>query len=130
MAAWQALGPLMDLVTPTALRVAATLRLAGFMPDEGTGEEAVLGDLAERSGTDPEAPARVLRHLVEHGVFTEPRPGQFAANQTAALLRTGQPGAVWLDLDGFGGQMDLAFTGLVHTVRTAAPAATPPRSRR
>lgn len=54
MAAWQALGPLMDLVTPTALRVAATLRLAGFMTDEGTGEEAVLGDLAERSGTDPE----------------------------------------------------------------------------
>ena len=24
----------------------------------------------------------------------------------------------WLDLDGFGGRMDLAFTGLAHTVRT------------
>src|SRR6266545_2200547 len=45
MAAWQALGPLMDLVTPMALRVAATLRLADFMPDDGTGEGAVLGDL-------------------------------------------------------------------------------------
>jgi hypothetical protein len=32
MAAWQVLGPLMDLVTPMALRVAATLRLADFMP--------------------------------------------------------------------------------------------------
>jgi hypothetical protein len=64
----------------------------------------------------------MLRHLVQHGVFTDPRPGQFAANQTAALLRTGQPGAVWLDLDGFGGRMDLAFTGLVHTVRTGKPA--------
>jgi SAM-dependent methyltransferase len=74
------------------------------------------------SGADPEALARVLRHLVQHGVFTEPRPGQFAANQTAALLRTGQPGAVWLDLDGFGGRMDLAFTGLVHTVHTGEPA--------
>ena len=122
MAAWQALGPLMDLVTPMALRVAATLRLADFMPDDGTGEGAVLGDLAERAGADPDALARMLRHLVQHGVFTEPRPGQFAANQTAALLRTGQPGAVWLDLDGFGGRMDLAFTGLAHTVRTGEPA--------
>jgi 2,7-dihydroxy-5-methyl-1-naphthoate 7-O-methyltransferase len=122
MAAWQALGPLMDLVTPMALRVAATLRLADFMPDDGTGEGAVLADLAERVGADPEALARMLRHLVQHGVFTEPCPGQFAANQTAVLLRTGQPGAVWLDLDGFGGRMDLAFTGLAHTVRTGAPA--------
>jgi hypothetical protein len=122
MAAWQVLGPLIDLVTPMALRVAATLRLADFMPDDGTGEGTVLGDLAERAGADPEALARMLRHLVQHGVFTEPRPGQFAANQTAALLRTGQPDAVWLDLDGFGGRMDLAFTGLVHTVRTGKPA--------
>jgi 2,7-dihydroxy-5-methyl-1-naphthoate 7-O-methyltransferase len=122
VAAWQALGPLTDLVTPMALRVAATLRLADFMPDDGTGEGAVLGDLAGRAGADPEALARMLRHLVAHGVFTEPRPGQFAANQTAALLRTGQPGAVWLDLDGFGGRMDLAFTGLAHTVRTGEPA--------
>ena len=122
MAAWQALGPLMDLVTPMALRVAATLRLADFMPDDGTGEGVVLGDLAERVGADPDALARMLRHLVQHGVFTEPCPGQFAANQTAALLRTGQPAAVWLDLDGFGGRMDLAFTGLAHTVRTGEPA--------
>jgi len=122
MAAWQTLGPLMDLVTPMALRVAATLRLADFMPDDGTGEGAVLADLAERAGADPEALARMLRHLVQHGVFTEPCPGRFAANQTAALLRTGQAGAVWLDLDGFGGRMDLAFAGLAHTVRTGAPA--------
>src|SRR6266540_14491 len=113
MAAWQALGPLMDLVTPMALRVAATLRLADFMPDDGTGEGAVLGDLAECAGADPDALARMLRHLVQHGVFTEPRPGQFAVNQTAALL---------LDLEGFGGRMDLAFTGLAHTVRTGEPA--------
>jgi 2,7-dihydroxy-5-methyl-1-naphthoate 7-O-methyltransferase len=122
MAAWQVLGPLMDLVTPMALRVAATLRLADFMPDDGTGEGVVVGDLAERAGADLDALGRMLRHLVQHGVFTEPRPGRFAVNQTAALLRTGHPGAVWLDLDGFGGQMDLAFTGLAHTVRTGEPA--------
>ena len=121
-AAWGVLGPLMDLVTPMALRVAATLRLADFVPDDGPGDGVALDDLAERAGADPEALARMLRHLVQHGVFTEPRPGRFAANQTAALLRTGQPGAVWLDLDGFGGRMDLAFTRLEHTVRTGEPA--------
>jgi 2,7-dihydroxy-5-methyl-1-naphthoate 7-O-methyltransferase len=122
MSAWQALAPLMDLVTPMALRVAATLRLADFMPDDGAGEGTDLADLAESAGADPDALARVLRHLVQHGVFTEPRPGQFAASPTAALLRAGQPGAVWLDLDGFGGRMDLAFTALAHTVRTGEPA--------
>jgi hypothetical protein len=121
-AAWKALGPLMDLVTPMALRVAATLRLADFMLDDVTGEGAALGDLAKHAGADPDALARVLRHLVQHGVFTEPRPGQFAVNQTAALLRTGHPAALWLDLDGFGGRMDLAFTGLAHTVSTGEPA--------
>lgn len=121
-AAWAALGPLMDLATPMALRVAATLRLADFVPDDGPGDGAAIDDLAERAGADPDALTRMLRHLVQHGVFTEPRPGRFAANQTAALLRTGQPGAVWLDLDGFGGRMDLAFTGLAHTVRTGEPA--------
>jgi 2,7-dihydroxy-5-methyl-1-naphthoate 7-O-methyltransferase len=35
--AWQALAPLMDLVTPMALRVAATLRLADEMPDQDNG---------------------------------------------------------------------------------------------
>jgi len=124
MAAWQTLGPLMDLVTPMALRAAATLRLADHMPDDGPDDGAgiALVDLADRVGADPDALGRLLRHLVPHGVFTEPRPGRFAANETAALLRTGRPGAVWLDLDGFGGRMDLAFTGLVHTVRTGEPA--------
>src|ERR1700683_5516995 len=122
VSAGHVLGPLMDLVTPMALRVAATLRLADFIPDDGTRAGAAINDLAERAGADPEALARMLRHLVAHGVFTEPRPGRFAAHQTAAMLRTGQPGSVWLDLDGFGGRMDLAFTGLAHTVRTGEPA--------
>ncbi|HEX4829738.1 MAG TPA: methyltransferase [Trebonia sp.] len=120
--AWAALAPLMDLVTPMALRVAATLRLADFMPDDGPGDGAALADVAKRAGADPGALGRMLRHLVHHGVFTEPSPGRFAANQPAALLRTGQPAATWLDLDGFGGRMDLAFTALAHTVRTGQPA--------
>ncbi|WP_198537539.1 methyltransferase [Frankia sp. KB5] len=122
IAAWKVLAPLTNLVTPMALRVAATLRLADFMPDDGATDGTALEDLAERVEADPNALARVLRHLAQHGVFTEPSPGRFAANPAAALLRTGTPGAAWLDLTGFGGQMDLAFTGLLHTVRTGEPA--------
>jgi hypothetical protein len=57
-------------------------------------------------------------------VFSEPRPGEFAVNPAAALLRADHPAGMrnWLDLDGFGGRMDLAFTSLVHTVRTGEPA--------
>jgi hypothetical protein len=120
--AWQALEPLMDLMPPMALRVAATLRLADFMPDDGTGAGIAVSDLAGRVRANPDALARLLRYLVHRGVFSEPRPGEFAVNQTAALLRSGQPGHTWLDLDGFGGQMDMAFTGLAHTVRTGEAA--------
>ncbi|TXS35674.1 methyltransferase [Streptomyces sp. OR43] len=120
MRAWRTIGPLMDLVTPMALRVAATLRLADLIA-EGTTHTA---ELARRSATDPDALGRMLRHLVCHGVFTEPEPGRFGLNETAELLRSGHPAALrpGLDLDGFGGTMDLAFTGLLHTVRTGEPA--------
>ena len=122
--AWRAIAPLMDLVTPMAMRVAATLGLADLMPDDGTGESVPVAELAGRAGADPEALARMLRHLVAHGVFTEPRPGEFAVGPAGALLRSGHPASMraWLNLDGFGGRMDLAFTALAHTVRTGEPA--------
>ncbi|MBB5079140.1 methyltransferase [Nonomuraea endophytica] len=118
--AWAVLAPVTDLVTPMAVRVAATLRLSDLMGDEPV---PVL-ELARRSGTDPDALVRLLRHLVSRGVFAEPEPGAFAVNGPAALLAAGHPSGMRarLDLDGFGGQMDLAFTGLLHTVRTGEPA--------
>ncbi|MFI7367380.1 methyltransferase [Streptomyces sp. NPDC050149] len=120
MRAWRTIGPLTDLVTPMALRVAATLRLADLIAEGATR----TAELARRSATDPDALARMLRHLVCHGVFTEPEPGRFGLNETAELLRSGHPAGLrlWIDLDGFGGTMDLAFTGLLHTVRTGEPA--------
>jgi hypothetical protein len=122
--AWATLAPLMDLVTPMALRVVATLRLADFVPDDGDGAGVDVAEMARLAGANPDALARMLRHLVCHGVFTEPRPDQFAAGPAAALLRSSHPASMraWLDLDGFGGRMDLAFTGLAHTVRTGEPA--------
>jgi hypothetical protein len=118
--AWQALAPVTDLVTPMAVRAAATLRLADLM----AGGPVPVGELARRSGSDPDALGRLLRHLAGRGVFTEPSPGTFGLSELAALLRSDHPSGmqVSLDLTGFGGQMDLAFTGLLHTVRTGRPA--------
>ena len=118
--AWQRLAPITDLVTPMAVRVAATLRLADAM----AGGVEHVGELAARTGTDAGALGRMLRHLVCHGVFAEPSPGRFTINETAELLRSDHPSGAraWFDLDGFGGRMDLAFTELMHTVRTGRPA--------
>ncbi|MFD0818877.1 methyltransferase [Micromonospora zhanjiangensis] len=118
--AWQRLLPITDLVTPMAVRVAATLRLPDLIAE---GVEHV-DELAERTGTDADALGRVLRHLTCHGVFTEPSPGRFTTTETADLLRSDHPAGMRaaFDLDGFGGRMDLVFTELMHTVRTGRPA--------
>ncbi|NEW47364.1 methyltransferase [Nocardia cyriacigeorgica] len=117
---WQVLGPLMDLVTPMAVRVAATLRLADHLREGPLPVE----ELARLSSTDADALGRLLRHLVCQGMFTEPSQGTFGDNDIAALLRTDHPATMraYLDLDGFFGQMDIAFTGLLRTIRTGQPA--------
>ncbi|MBF8185394.1 methyltransferase [Nonomuraea sp. K274] len=109
-----------DLITPMAVRVAASLGLTDLM----AGDAVPVEELARRSGTNADALGRLLRHLVCRGVFTEPEPGRFAVNGPAALLASGHPSGMraQLDLGGFGGQMDLAFVGLLHTVRTGQPA--------
>ncbi|ASR39475.1 hypothetical protein BAY61_19805 [Prauserella marina] len=103
-----------------AVRVAASLRLADLM----TEGPVPVAELARRSGTDADALGRLLRHLVCKGIFTEPEHGAFAVNEPAALLAASHPSGMRrrLDLDGFGGRMDLAFTGLAYTVRTGEPA--------
>jgi hypothetical protein len=103
-----------------AVRVAATLRLADLM----AGGAVHVAELAERTGTNADALGRLLRHLACHGVFAELSPGRFTSNETADLLRADHPlrMRMWLDLDGFGGRMDLMFTELMHTVRTGKPA--------
>lgn len=118
--AWQVLAPLIDLVTPMAVRAAAALRLADLLADG----PLPVDELARRSDTDADALTRMLRHLICRGLFAEPTPGTFATNDTAALLHSDHPSGlrVGLDLEGFGGQMDLAFTGLLHTLRTGGPA--------
>lgn len=118
--AWERLAPVIDLVTPLAVRAAATIRVADTMAE---GPVPVVR-AAEQCGAEPEALLRLLRHLACKGLFSEPEPGSFALTETGALLCSDHPSQmrVQLDLGGFGGQMDLVFTGLVHTLRTGEPA--------
>ncbi len=118
--AWQRLAPLVDLATPMAVRAVVTLRIPDLLADGPLS----AGELAEASGTDAEALTRVLRLLAARGVFDRPDAERFANASLAELLRADHPSGMvtQFDLDGFGGRMDLAFTGIMHTLRTGRPA--------
>jgi 2,7-dihydroxy-5-methyl-1-naphthoate 7-O-methyltransferase len=114
------LRALSDLVTPYAIRVAATLQLADLIeagvrrPDE----------LAERCGSDAAALQRVLRHLVTKGVFAQPEPGVFALTELSLLLLTEERNggmSPWLDVEGGLGRSDVALSGLLEAARTGRP---------
>ena len=86
--AWKVFAPVTDLVTPMAVRVAATLRLT----DPIGGDRVPAEEPARRSGAHADAPTRLLRHLAHQGVYTEcgrrlsPR---LRAGWTAPRLRAG-----------------------------------------
>jgi SAM-dependent methyltransferase len=113
-AAWSKLLPLMDLATPWALRVAATLRIPDLLAQGVTR----LEDLAERCSADPGTLGRVLRFLAARGVFEEPEPGRFTATEIGQLLEDGAGIRGWLDQDGFGGRVDHTWPALLNAVRT------------
>src|SRR5687767_261931 len=100
--AWYKLQPLMDLTTPWAIRVVATLRV----PDLIASGVTRLDDLAARCPADKKNLGRVMKYLVTRGVFEEPEPDSFALTPISELLedRAGVRG--WLDQDGFGRRMD------------------------
>jgi precorrin-6B methylase 2 len=107
----------MDLTTPWALRVVATLRV----PDLIAGGVTQLQALAERCGADAENLGRVLRFLSTRGVFEEPEPGSFTLTPTGRLLEDDAGVREWLDQEGFGARMDRAWPALLDTVRTGKP---------
>ncbi|WHT16167.1 methyltransferase [Crossiella sp. CA-258035] len=115
-AATAALAGLVDLATPFAVRTAVALRLPELIRDGHTTTPA----LARACDADSDALARLLRHLVAVGLFAEPAPGEHALtgvslallDERNALLRS------WLDADGPGLKMDLAYAGMAHSVRT------------
>jgi 2,7-dihydroxy-5-methyl-1-naphthoate 7-O-methyltransferase len=108
---------LTDLATPWAVHVAATLRIADHI-EAGTTR---IEELAAAARADVEYLHRLMRHLVEKGVFEEPSPGVFALNEPARqLLDAGSRRG--LELDGIGGRMAHAWGSLLTAVRTGKPA--------
>jgi hypothetical protein len=109
-----------DLVTPMAIRVAATLRLADRIA-AGTRTAAALAAVVD---ADTDALGRVLEHLVTAGVLTREDDAAYSLTALGEHLRDDDPSGVrpWLDLEGAIGRADLCFTQLLHTVRTGEPA--------
>ncbi len=111
---------LTDVISPWAVRVAATLRLADRIAAGVCGLDA----LAKDAGCNADALGRLLRYLVTRGVFEEVEPGRFALNEAARPLEDGHPLRLraWLDLEGMGGRMDRTFADLLQAIRSGEPA--------
>lgn len=111
-----------DLVTPMAVRVAATLRLA----DHIAAGRRTAKVLAKAVDADSDALERVMNHLVTAGVLTRSDDGAYSLTALGEQLRGDHPGGVrqWLDQDEALGYATLSFVDLLHTVRTGEPAFT------
>ncbi|TYK43133.1 methyltransferase [Actinomadura decatromicini] len=109
-----------DLVTPMAVRVAATLRLADHIAAGRRTPEA----LAAVVDADQDALRRLLAHLVTARVLSQAADGSYALTSLGEQLRDDAPGGVrpWIDLENAIGRADLCFVELLHTVRTGEPA--------
>jgi SAM-dependent methyltransferase len=114
------LWPAADLVTPMALRVAATLRVADAIAEGVTSGQGLAARLAVAA--DPLV--RVLDHLVTAGFLRRDQDGAYALTDAGQWLRDDHPDGVraTIDLDGAIGHADLCLVELLHTVRTAEPA--------
>ncbi|KOT94425.1 methyltransferase [Streptomyces sp. NRRL F-5755] len=109
-----------DLVTPMAVRVAATLRVADHLADG----VRTARELAEVTGADAGVLERVLRHLVTVEVFSRDAQGRYGLLPRGEELRDGHPSGVRrrLDAETALGRGDLAFVALLHSVRTGEAA--------
>ncbi len=110
------LATLIDLATPFAVRTAITLRL----PELVAGGSTRLDALADASGAHQESLGRLLRHLVSIGLFTETAPQTYGLTPLSRhlLAEDGTWFRGWLNLESPGTKMDLAFTGMLHSIRT------------
>ncbi|MDA3643104.1 SAM-dependent methyltransferase [Saccharopolyspora indica] len=109
------------LFTPWSLRLAVTFRL----PDLVAGGCTALGELAERSGTDPAALRRVVRHLTNLGLFRRIDDEHVELTGRGRVLCADHPSqtARFLDQnDAFARRTDQAIPGLLESVRTGAAA--------
>ncbi|MFJ2744529.1 methyltransferase [Streptomyces sp. NPDC087440] len=117
------LDVLTDLVTPWAMRVAATLTLADRIGDSAV----TVDDLARHSGAVPDTVGRLLEHLAARGVFAPDGPHRYRNTELSHRLRRDHPMTLhpWLDIEGGMGQYDIGLSALLLAVRTGADAYTP-----
>ena len=116
-------GPLWsaaDLITPMAVRVAATLRVA----DAITAGVTSGPELAARLAVAADPLVRVLDHLVTAGLLRRDEDGAYALPDAGQWLRDDHPQGIraWIDLEGAVGHADMSVVELLHTVRTGEPA--------
>jgi SAM-dependent methyltransferase len=111
------LATLLDLTTPWCVHVVITLRI----PEHIANGTTDVHELAAAADCDAIFLRRVLRHLVQKGVFSELEPGQFTLTDTGELLRDESVRLV-CDLDGLGGRFAHAWGTLLEAVRTGKPA--------
>ena len=116
----QELLAIADLVTPMAVRVAATLRLADHIAAGTTTIDA----LAEQTGVNGDALGRIADHLATVGVFVKDGKGSYGLGPLGRRLLSDDPARSrdWLDIGGAVGRADLALLRLLDTVRTGKPA--------
>ncbi|MFI7140624.1 methyltransferase [Streptomyces massasporeus] len=108
-----------DLITPMAIRVAATLGLSDHMAAGAVTIEA----LAREADVDAIALGRLLGHLVNAGIYRRLPDGAYEPTDLGALLRDDVPqsGRDWLRLDGPTGRGEAAVFRLLDAVRSGGP---------
>jgi hypothetical protein len=112
-----------DLMTPMAIRVAVTLRIAHQI---AAGRRQIK-ELADDARAEADILERVLLHLVSAGLFDRDERGAFGLTRLGEqLLVESGPGATppWLDLGSALGRAEMSFTRLLDTVRTGEVAYT------
>jgi 2,7-dihydroxy-5-methyl-1-naphthoate 7-O-methyltransferase len=114
------LWPAADLITPMAVRVAATLRVA----DAITAGVTSGPELAARLGVAADPLVRVLDHLVTAELLRCDENTGYALTDAGQWLRDDHPEGVRasIDLEGAIGHADMCMVELLHTVRTGEPA--------
>ena len=105
-------------IVSRCIHVVAELSLADRITDAPRDIES----LATECKVQPGPLKRVLRLLASHGVFREEGPGSFAHTALSETLRSNHPNSMrgWAQMTG--GPIFGAFSGLIHSLRTGAPA--------
>lgn len=97
------------------LFVAVELELADLLAE---GPLSLL-DLAQLSGTDPDALKRILRLLMSAGIFAVDEQDKYALTPRAEYLRRDDPESIASEVELFAGaETYLAWSELLHSART------------